>query len=210
MTDDPNNDFLAAPVQAYFRELMQLRLVTFLHFGIPCNTWSRARRHDGRGPGPVRDDTTGLYGLEDLTEKDAGKVRDANRILRLVLSLCKLAIELGIPFTIENPATSRLWLTREIKCLERRGCMISKCSFCQYGMPWRKNTKFLHYGVGGLQNHLQICHSFRGICTLTGKPHTTLQGSFKGTFLTRLAQPYPTKLCRVLASVVAKAVPSHK
>ena len=52
--------------------------------GLPCQSWSRARRPDGRGLGPLRHD--GQYiigpGLPGLNAKDQQKVREGNQLLR--------------------------------------------------------------------------------------------------------------------------------
>ena len=46
--------------------------IAFVHIGLPCQSWSRARRADGRGPPPLRDDGQFLMGLPDLSPKDQG------------------------------------------------------------------------------------------------------------------------------------------
>ena len=71
--------------------------VRWVHFGIPCETWSRARRFDGHGPPPLRDDEECLWGLprEDLGEVDRRKLADANRLTRRALEVARAASRRG-------------------------------------------------------------------------------------------------------------------
>ena len=55
--------------------------IAYVHVGLPCQSWSRARRSDGRGPGPLRDDDRFLMGLPGLSAKDRDKVSQGNRLL---------------------------------------------------------------------------------------------------------------------------------
>jgi len=170
--------------------------------GFPCTSWSRARRWNGLGPGPLRDDDQHLWhGYPDLSAKDMEKALIGNALLSTTCRLASLAIDLGIPVLLENPATSRAWLTKPIQKLMKKGAVFTMCHFCQYGTPWKKGTNFLHANCG--QFDLKCCHGNSGICTRTGEKHFILQGTDNhGVFWTLRAQPYPAPLCRHLVSVI--------
>lgn len=86
-----------------------------LHLGLPCGTSSRARekalpKHlQGRfqAPPPLRD-AQNLMGFPHLT----GALRAmeaANELYRFAIRLLRVAMELGIVVSIENPSQSWLW-----------------------------------------------------------------------------------------------------
>ena len=172
--------------------------VAVVLLGTDCKSWSRARRADGRGPGPLRDDGDGLYGLPSLAARDQAKVELGNRLLQFTAKVVRCCCSHHVPVLIENPQTSRIWLTREMKQLSASGMHLSTCSFCQYGTSWRNNTHFLS-NIPILNQVLKQCHQVHGRCSATNKPHLQLVGrNSAGVFLTLLAQPYPHELCKVL------------
>lgn len=87
---------------------MRAGLVRAGHLGTPCNTFSRARDNPP-GPPPLRSDTH-VLGLPTLQGADLQKVVEGNFLMRFTAAVMRLAILLHIPFTLENPARSRLWL----------------------------------------------------------------------------------------------------
>jgi len=71
------------------------------------------------------------------------------------------------------------------------------CHFCQYGTAWKKPTSFLCGQIHPDELHrlTKVCHG-RGTCS----PHFQLSGSRNdGTPWTKIAEPYPAKLCQDLA-----------
>ncbi|CAK0853470.1 unnamed protein product, partial [Prorocentrum cordatum] len=130
--DDPRADLL----EESFVDSLVLRIsrkeVAGVHVGLDCKTWSRARKNDGRGPPPLRDDAH-LHGLPLLAAADAEKVMIANRLLANVLRLLAAAIEAGIPFSLENPRSSRLWLVPELLDMARDAhAEWASVDYCQY------------------------------------------------------------------------------
>ena len=61
----PSHNVLDPLVHTYIRNLMLSGRILLIWLGMPCATFSRARRNDGRGPGPLRDldHVMGLLGL---------------------------------------------------------------------------------------------------------------------------------------------------
>ena len=157
--------------------------IAYVHVGLPCQSWSRARRSDGSGPGPLRDDGQFLMGLPNLTV----------RILRACITH-------DVLWTLENPMTSRVWKTRAAKLLSKHA-VFHRADFCQYNQPWRKATYFLAHPR--LTLSLQQCRGTKGLCSRTLQPHIVLQGvDANGTFLTKVAEPYPYSLANHIARKV--------
>jgi hypothetical protein len=122
--------------------------------------------------------------------------------MRFSVQVCLLCYLLNIPFALENPATSRIWLCPPVLALLRKkGIRHVDVDFCAFGKPWRKRTRFVYFGLqlDHLQSH--VCQgSKRGFCAFTEQPHIPLMGvSSNGQFMTKIAEPYPHQLCKVLA-----------
>ena len=172
------------------------------HLGTPCNSFSRARDRPG-GPPRLRTDDKPL-GLDGLRDVDAGKVRVGNTLMYFSCRILRLAMFWRIPFTLENPERSRLWLCPAVKSLlKRRGTSSVVVHFCAFGTSWKKPTRF--FGVNVELDILQqyICKSSkRGLCAYSGKPHVALMGqTATGVWLTKVAEPYPLRLTHKLAQV---------
>ena len=174
--------------------------IHFVHFGLPCNTWSRARRNDGRGPGPLRDDAAFLMGFPHLSAVDLHKVKLGNVLLLHTVRLIRACQQAQVCWTLENPKTSRVWLTRQLRRL--KNCHFTHVDFCQYNLPWRKSTRFLC--CDQLNFTLRCCSGPRGICSRTRAPHLVLAGTHNGQFLTKLAEPYPWAMVRTIATAIHK------
>ena len=84
---------------------MSSGLVRAGHLGTPCNTFSRAR--DQPGPPPLRSDACPL-GLQGLRPGDAAKVRLGNILMRFTSRVLLLALQLHVPFTLENPQSFKV------------------------------------------------------------------------------------------------------
>ena len=175
-------------------------MVRAVHLRTPRNSFSRAR-DAGPGPPPLRSDFKPL-GLAGLREADETKVKEGNLYMRFSCQVCRLCLLLRIPFTLENPSTSRLWLCPPVVNLMRRPEVnwidVDSCAF---GMQWRKRTRFLYFGIDLLHLSSHKCDgSKRGLCAFTLQPHLPLMGiAPTGQFFTKMAAAQPKKLCRVLA-----------
>lgn len=172
------------------------------HLGTPCATFSRARDHPP-GPPPLRSDEH-VMGLPGLSSANQQKVDEGNLYMRFSVSVLLLALKLLIPFTLENPARSRMWITPSLRWLMRRK-LVSLATFemCMFGTPWRKSTSML-----GVHLNMDLLSSYRclgakrGLCKRTGQPHLVLCGlDSTGAWKTKQAQQYPPKMCRCVASL---------
>ena len=190
----------SSTIEARWKDLHADR-ICFVHVGFPCNTWSLARRHDKVGPGPLRDSDQFLYGLQGLSAVDQQKVDDANHLLAEITCFLHGCIDRRIPFTVENPFSSRIWLTTEMQSLVRRGACFNYTDYCMYGRKFRKRTTFLSFGVGAIS--LRQCTGTHLCCSRTGKRHELLTGiDSSGNFRTARGNEYPSQLVDQLSDHV--------
>ena len=151
-----------------------------VHLGMPCITWSRARRDDGRGPRALRDDHAGLFGLPSLMPWERRKVQEGNQLLEFSLQVIACCQKLGLPWSLENPLTSRVWLVPAMQRLQTQGATFVNTCYCMYGMPWRKATAFL---CGNFNLSLRTCEGSFRCCERSGKAHVHVVGRDNGAGL---------------------------
>ena len=175
---------------------------------IDCSSWSRARDIPN-GPPRLRDDFDGLWGLPSLIGKPLQQVLLANSLWKWVFRFLKIARLCEIPFLIENPKSSRLWLTPQAAAI--RGwpqASFVVADFCQYGTDYKKPTGLLCYRLPRVAAAAKTCSPVQGRCSRTGCRHRVLQGKdANGRFLTKAAEVYPTKFANVIAEALVFSMP---
>ena len=69
------------------------------------------------------------------------------------------------------------------------------------GKPWRKSIQFLGINLDlGCLSRYRCLGAPLGLCRRTGLPHQQLSGKDEdGVFWTKVAEPYPAKLCQLVA-----------
>ena len=101
--------------------------------GIPCSSWSRARRGKpgGKGfPPPLRGDSPeDILGLEGLSVRDQARVAAGNKMARWVARIFRECVRASIPVVIENPRSSRLWICPYMQRLPGAPLDFSHCQF---------------------------------------------------------------------------------
>ena len=180
-------------------------MIQYIWIGIPCSSWSRARR-GGKGqhgfPGPLRGDSAEeIWGLDGLSRKDQERVLAGNRLARWTARLFRHAAQHGVPVVVENPQTSRLWLAPPFKALLDEFSSVDVCH-CAFGSPWRKPTKLLcaHAALGDLTGSC-TAQGPNKLCENSWVPHLALSGvDQKGVFCTAKASAYPMRFCRAIAA----------
>ena len=186
------------------------------HAGIPCGSWSQARRGNpdlpsGVGwPPPLRSDEH-PFGKPDLAPLDQAKVHDGNILMRFTLRLLSPAERLGFPMLVENPASSRLWKLPALRALAaRRHVDFAVTAFCRWGENWQTRTGCL--GVHLVLDPIKkTCKMNGNVCIARGRRHVCLTGAAPGGRLwTAIAEPYPRPLCRVLAQVLVSGLAARK
>ena len=174
-------------------------LIIGFHVALPCQTFSRIRDRGG-GPPPLRSDAW-PWGLPGLSAALQHKVTLANNLTRFACRLCREAILRRIPWPLENPRTSRLWLCNSIVALTRRKNVTTVYTdFCMWAGPFKKSTTFVSYLVDLSGLAARRCLGSRRACARTGEPHQQLVGKRQdGVFWTKVAEPYPAPLCSFIA-----------
>ena len=195
-------DLLDPAVSAAVLHFASCHDVKLVWFGMPCQSWSRARKHDG-GPKPLRDEHDFLWGKVDVGPKDRSKIILGNQLLLITVALIHQLWSLSIPWALENPWTSRCWLVSPIRDLATAsGASLRQLDYCQYNMPWRKSTGILFAGCD-LHSIFKTCQGSFGRCSATHKKHFALSGQDSaGKWLTHRAQPYPPLLCTTIISAL--------
>jgi hypothetical protein len=155
-------------------------------FGYPCGTFSSARRFDG-GPPPLRGtNSKDVWGLSDIAGEERARINSANKLLLRMNELMKLGENCKVPFYLENPQSSRLWMHPVIrKWLLNKSSHRVEFDYCQFGTQWEKSTSILSVGNKRLHTDKRMkCKvTWRDkdpICSKTGKPHETLSGFING------------------------------
>ena len=198
------DDVLNPRIEKKIRKLLFSGSVVFLWIGMPCTTFSIARKLDGIGPGPLRSDEHPM-GLPKLLPNDRKKVLEGNRLLAVSYRLILLCQQLKVPWCLENPATSRCWITPLLKRIIPH-CSSVILDFCQYGEAWRKRTKLIAQFIS-FHSLNRLCAGNANICSRTGKAHLNLKGTNQhGQFWTRVAQPYPFALVSELATLIFEQI----
>ena len=149
--------------------------VLLIWLGMPCATFSRARRYAGLWPGPLRD-SQHMWGLPYLSYKDSCKLREGNQLVHFALKLLQLCEEYNVPFVLENPLTSYVWdLPRQFSFKQHTGALYCDLDFCMYGEVWKKPTRFLYKGIDLTSLHIR-CNGTYKICSRSNRPHFALSG----------------------------------
>ena len=202
----PSHNVLLSDIENSISHFIQSGRVKFVWLGMPCTTFSRARKHDGVGPGPLRSSEY-LWGLPDLNVRDKKKLLQGNELFLFTLRILKLCDRLHIPFIIENPFSSMAWEVPSMRrFIQSSNCLECNLDFCMFGERWKKPTKLV-YKYLCLDSLALRCNSSSHICSRTGQPHVPLKGvDGNGKFMTLVAQPYPWQMVASLASVLSKAL----
>jgi len=125
-------------------ELIRHPLCRGIWFGFPCGTFSSARRNDG-GPPPLRGtNSKDIYGLPGLSGKELARVRSANALVMRMHELMKICENNGVPWYLENPQHSKLWIHPIIKkwVLHSQTQKV-EFDYCQFGDGWTKSRTIL-------------------------------------------------------------------
>ena len=196
------DDLLDPAVESQLISMILSGCVRLVWLGMPCTTFSIARKDDGVGPGPLRSDQYPM-GLPDLCPRDQKKVSNGNALLFVTVRLVMICIYTRTAFVVENPHSSRCWLTFLMQQLQSLSmCKFLHLDFCGFGEAWKKPTGLLHAFLD-LSSLAITCKGSSRICGFTGKRHLPLKGyASNGQFMTLVAQPYPFKLVNAVSALV--------
>ena len=136
----PSHNVLDIHIEHILVHWLQSYRVNFIWFGMPCTSFSQARKNDGIGPGPLRD-YDHLWGFPTLSRSDSQKVSTGNQLLRFTIRLLTLCEKFGIPYALENPYSSYAWHMPPLAHFIRKfQPFVEHLDFCQYGECWKKPT----------------------------------------------------------------------
>ena len=200
----PLND-LSKPSK-WNRIMQVLHLFDIIGIDIPCNTWSRARRAPAwsRMPKALRSDQY-TFGLPGLSAKDQKLVEQANVMFFGAVRVIRRCLKQNIPGYLENPATSRLWQTPQMKrLLQDPRCHLIRADMCQYACSWKKPTLLLFWNVTAPL--FRICLGTH-TCSRTHRRHVQLSGIAGKRFLTHQAQIYSLSFSQALIDVFCPQSP---
>ncbi|CAE7230302.1 unnamed protein product, partial [Symbiodinium sp. KB8] len=127
----------------------------------------------------------------------AGPVCARNAMLEFILNLVRVCESHGLIYLIENPLSSWMWAQPAWNsCSSKDSDWDFICDYCVFGTPWKKPTRFRTNGQ--LRSQRMRCNR--------NHTHTVLRGRSKGSSgsLTKAAEPYPRRLCVLLAQAVAQ------
>ena len=118
-------------------------------------------------------------------------------------ALMKLAESVDLPFYLENPLRSKLWIHPLIrKWISNPRTNLVQFDYCQFGEQWMKPTQIMCFNNKDFNPSIgRRCkptwHDKTSICSRTGKAHEVLKGLVPGTktYKTAVACPYPHQLC---------------
>ena len=87
--NDPNQDILDKKCARRIQNLIEKINCIGVWFGMPCGTFTSARRYDGNGPKPIRS-RGHVLGLPTLSGRDKLFLDLANKLVDLMYDLCLL------------------------------------------------------------------------------------------------------------------------
>ena len=201
-----HHDVLDPAVEQCITKWLKDGRILFLWLCMPCTTFSRARKWDGLGPGPLRDEQN-LWGLSGLRRTDNKKLQIGNNLLLFTLRMMVLCESLHVPYVLENPTSSYAWyMPPLVKFSNGYNPLFCYLDFCQFGERWKKPTTLL-YNFLDLSDLNRQCQSKHGICSRTSRPHVRLAGVDQaGVFMTLRAQPYPFPMVALVSKLVASTL----
>ena len=177
-------------MQRRIEEMLTAGCFLSMQAGPVCASFSRAVR-------PAVRTASQPEGIDEMTENMAAKVAVGNAMAAWIATLVQLAISLQLPFWVENPAGSFLWLQPAwVRLIEEFSLQAFLTDYCRWGTPWRKRTKFVGVFQGAGLKLLCQCK----------RPHVKLVGysvAHKCCW-TKAAEAYPRSLARYLAATIAE------
>ena len=166
-------DLSRRSTQRVILRLLETGQIWYVHIGVPCTVFSCARH--------------GITNHRRAAEKE----RLGVELALFAYTVCSICKKLNIFWSIENPATSRLWNLDpiiELAMLHRVHAVTIE--MCQYVMPFCKSTTVLT-NCAALLGLARRCNHKRHDITLIG----TVKQQGQYIKYTKLAAEYPQQLC---------------
>ena len=146
-------------------------------FAPPCSSWSTSRRNDGNKAAMPLRDPSHILGLPGLSANDQRKVSEANLLVERTTQLALNCILQRVPFAIENPYHSLMWMVPGMMhIISLPGVTSTREDFCQYGEKYHKKTKLVSFDLDATSTS-KVCKTKDGKCSRSGEPHELLSGA---------------------------------
>ena len=188
----PDQDLLQEGLQLKIRRLLELDAVLGLGMAPECASFSRAVCP------PVRSRSE-PWGFSELSENMTEKVKKGNLHATFCAGLVELCEKLLIPYWLENPDSSFLWL---LPAFLQKGIGWPENSyrvdFCRFSTPWRKRTRIATNTA--LAGCAELCRRDHDHLVLRGR------SALHRMAWTRVAQVYPSGFCRKLCRAMGAAM----
>ena len=187
---DGREDLLNPEVQAEVLELLQSGAVLGFSAGPPSGSFSAA-------VSPFWRTREQPEGVPWLTLEQQRRATVGNLTLEFCQEMVRVAKVHGLSYLLENPASSWFWKQPSWKEDSSRPRDFN-ADMCRFGCPWKKSTRFRTGGQLAGQELLCSCVS----------PHVQLRGRCRKrkVLWTKLAEPYPRRLCSLLAAAIVQDV----
>ena len=191
-------DLCKAEDQSLLCTLIRTLRPTLVWLAPPCGTASRAKdipAFDNSGNPiscPLRSNDY-PDGLPDLPSHLRNRVLAANHLYGLVSRVIHLCEDLRIPWILENPANSYMWITSPMQSLPTFPSV--RFHNCMYGGSRPKLTQLLFHGLELSSLHV-LCDD--------SHPHLPwrVQGPSGPEFQTAIERAYPKGLCQAIVHIV--------
>ena len=177
---NPDFDLMNPSFLAIVLGLIFERLVRVLHLGPPCSSFSMACNRFARY---AMRSAAEPGGFANLPPHRAEKVRLGNALAEIAARLAEAQEKAGNLWTLEQPATSLMWLWGPIaELIAKASTYLATIDVCMYGAPWRKPTTL----AANFAQILRLVRKCDG-----SHSHLCLQGNAPcGRSWTAVASPY--------------------
>ncbi len=185
-----NQDLLSKQVQQLCLRLISVGAFLGVGAAPECCSFSRAIT-------PAVRDREYLYGRPDVSQRMKAKLEAGNCHALFVLQVIQLCLALSLPYWVENPDGSFLWLLPPWSKSQLASAEKSyRFDMCRYKTPWRKRTRIATSTY--LAGRRELCGG--------GHSHVVLRGRSSAHRMswTRVAQTYPKALCIRIAEAMGK------
>ena len=187
-----------------------LMFASLLWLAIPCGALTtirerpvaKALRMKGVPEAPPLRSRTHLWGLEEMLRNPrfAKRLAEANRFIEAAFALILLADSLGIPWFVENPLNSLLWLFPSWNDIAFLDCDFAACMHGASRLKWQR-IRFSK-AFAGAADFLKMAVKCDG--SHSHKPWGPLfVGDKFAGFATQEEAAYPTEFCRRVAEIIA-------
>ena len=183
-------DLLNPHIQRVILDWMKKGRIWMIHLGTPCTVWSRAR-----------------HNLKNWKKARLSETRGVACAL-FTSVVIRLALSLGIRFSLENPQSSRLWRFGPIETIFKdKRIHFFSFHLCQYGASYKKATSIMT-NTKELEALVKLCSGGHKHVQLRGSERVKIDGEYITRNRTAGAGAYPLHLCNDWAQVCRRVAPS--